>query len=443
MYNTQRPYTVAAHDDDVGAGMTRETDIAIIGGGLVGLSTARALMQARPTTSVVVLEKESTWGAHQSGHNSNVIHSGLYYEPGSLKARLARAGGEAMIRYCQARELPVRRTGKIVVATAEEQLPRLAELAVRGAKNGVTLHPLSRAEIAEREPHITGVAGLAVAETAITDFRRVCQSMADEVGELGAELRRDAPASHFTNSNDRTIVCTPSEEIAARVVVNCAGLHSDTVAEAMGHHPQVRIMPFRGEYAEVVPERRNVVSVPVYPVPDPDLPFLGVHVTPMLDGAVHIGPNAVLAFAREGYRWRDIDVHMVRRMLADPALYGLARRFGRFGLGEYGRSACRPLFVRAVRRMIPDISGKDLRRTGSGVRAQAVTTTGQLVDDFVISRVRGSIHVLNAPSPAATSSLLIGQVIAADAFQQLGVDDVAQGIRASLKAVTEVAHEEV
>jgi len=181
----------------------------------------------------------------------------------------------------------------------------------------------------------------------------------------------------------------------------------------------------------------------VYPVPDPGLPFLGVHVTPMLDGAVHIGPNAVLAFAREGYRWRDIDVHMVRRMLADPALYGLARRFGRFGLGEYGRSAFRPLFVRAVRRMIPDISGKDLRRTGSGVRAQAVTTTGQLVDDFVISRVRGSIHVLNAPSPAATSSLLIGQVIAADAFQQLGVDDVAQGIRASLKAVTEVAHEEV
>lgn len=409
--------------------MSRAVDVAIIGGGLLGLATARAILRAQPGVSVVVLEKETRWGAHQSGHNSNVIHSGLYYTPGSLKARLARAGGEAMIRYCEQHDVPVRRTGKLVVATAENQLPRLEMLAARGRANGVTVRRLDRGEIAEREPHVAGVAALAVAETAMTDFGHVCRALAAELTALGADLRTDSPALSFTESGDRTVVRTPRDEIRARIVINCAGLHSDKIAEAAGDHPSVRIMPFRGEYAEVRPARRGLINNPVYPVPDPDLPFLGVHVTPMLDGSVHVGPNAVPALARQGYRWRDVDPRMLVELARDPAVRGLARRFWRYGVAEISRSLIWPLFVRDVRRLIPEIEGRDLRRHGSGVRAQAVTATGELVDDFVISRTPRAIHVLNAPSPAATSSLLIGSRIAGDAFEQLGLIDVARTVR--------------
>lgn len=411
--------------------MSGDVDIAIIGGGLLGLATARAVLRARPDASVVVLEKESRWGAHQSGHNSNVIHSGLYYAPGSLKARLARAGGEAMIRYCEQHGVPVKRTGKIVVATAENQLPRLDALASRGKENGVTVRRLSRAEIAEREPHVAGVGALAVADTAMTDFGHVCRALAAELAELGADLRTNSPARSFTASRDRTVVGTTGGEIRARVVVNCAGLHSDKIAAATGDRPQVRIMPFRGEYAEVRPARRGLITNPVYPVPDPNLPFLGVHVTPMLDGTVHVGPNAVPALARQGYRWRDVDPSMLGELLRDPALRGLARRYWRYGIAEIGRSLIWPLFVRDVRRLIPEINGEDMRRHGSGVRAQAVTADGELVDDFIISRTPRAIHVLNAPSPAATSSLLIGSHIAAEVFDQLGLADIARTVRES------------
>ncbi len=409
--------------------MSRDVDVAIIGGGLLGLATARAILRAQPGVSVVVLEKETRWGAHQSGHNSNVIHSGLYYTPGSLKARLARAGGEAMIRYCEQHDVPVRRTGKLVVATAENELPRLEMLAARGRANGVTVRRLDHGEIAEREPHVAGVAALAVAETAMTDFGQVCLALAAELAALGADLRTGSPALSFTESGDRTVVQTPGDELRARTVVNCAGLHSDKIAEAAGDRPSVRIMPFRGEYAEVRPARRGLINNPVYPVPDPDLPFLGVHVTPMLDGSVHVGPNAVPALARQGYRWRDVDPHMLVELARDPAVRRLARRFWRHGVAEISRSLIWPLFVRDVRRLIPEIEGKDLRRHGSGVRAQAITATGELVDDFVISRTPRAIHVLNAPSPAATSSLLIGSRIAADAFEQLGLIDVARTVR--------------
>ncbi|MBB5158455.1 L-2-hydroxyglutarate oxidase [Saccharopolyspora phatthalungensis] len=411
--------------------MSGEVDIAIIGGGLLGLATARAVLRAHPGASVAVLEKESRWGAHQSGHNSNVIHSGLYYAPGSLKARLARAGGEAMIRYCEQHGVPVKRTGKIVVATAEQQLPRLDALAARGRENGVTVARLSRAEIAEREPHVAGVGALAVADTAMTDFGRVCLALATELTDLGADLRTNSPARSFTTSRDRTVIDTPDGEVRARIIVNCAGLHSDKIAEAAGHRPPVRIMPFRGEYAEVRPARRGLITNPVYPVPDPELPFLGVHVTPMLDGSVHVGPNAVPALARQGYRWRDVDVRMLGELLRDPAVRGLARRYWRYGIVEISRSLIWPLFVRDVRRLIPEINGEDLRRDGSGVRAQAVTSTGELVDDFVISRTQRAIHVLNAPSPAATSSLFIGSHIAADAFDRLGLADIARTVRES------------
>lgn len=409
--------------------MSRAIDVAVIGGGLLGLATARALLRARPGLSVTVLEKESDWGAHQSGHNSNVIHSGLYYAPGSLKARLARAGGEEMIRYCQEHEVPVKRTGKLVVATSAAQLPGLDALAERGRANGVTVARLSRAEFAEREPHVTGVAALSVADTAMTDFGQVCRALAAELTGLGADLRTCSPALSFTTAGDRTVIRTPGAELRAKSLVNCAGLHSDKIALAAGDRPTVRIMPFRGEYAEIRPDRRWLVNNPVYPVPDPELPFLGVHITPMLDGSVHVGPNAVPALARQGYRWRDVDPRMVGELLRDPALRGLARRFWRHGVTEISRSLLWPLFVRDVRRLVPEIGSRDMRRHGSGVRAQAVTADGRLVDDFVISRTPRAVHVLNAPSPAATSSLRIGSRIAGDVLEQLGHGESARTAR--------------
>lgn len=412
--------------------MSQAVDVAVIGGGVLGLSTARALLRARPDLSVAVLDKEPRWGAHQSGNNSNVVHSGLYYPPGGLKARFARSGGEALIRYCEQHDVPVRRTGKIVVATAERQLPTLDLLAERGRANGVTVRRLDRAEIAEREPHVRGVAALAVDETAMTDFGAVCRAMAGELAELGADLRTRCPALSFGSSGDRTVVRTTGGELRARVVVNCAGLHSDRVAAALGQRPAVRIMPFRGEYAQLRPDRRGLVTNPVYPVPEPELPFLGVHATPMLDGQVHVGPNAVPALARQGYRWRDVDPRMVADLLADPALRGLARRYWRHGATEIARSLLRPLFVRDVRRLLPEVTARDLRPCGSGVRAQAVTSDGRLVDDFVIQRTSGAVHVLNAPSPAATSSLPIGRSIAADVCEQLELDDLARTLREEL-----------
>lgn len=415
--------------------MSESVDVAVVGGGVLGLSTARALLRARPELSVAVLEKEARWGAHQSGHNSNVIHSGLYYVPGGLKARFARSGGEAMIRYCEQHDVPVRRTGKIVVATAEKELATLDLLAERGRANGVTVRRLGRGEIAEREPHVNGIAALAVDETAMTDFAAVCRAMAGELADLGADLRTSCPALSFGSAGERTVVRTPSGELRARVVVNCAGLHSDRVAAALGERPAVRIMPFRGEYAELRPDRRGLVANPIYPVPDPDLPFLGVHATPMLDGAVHVGPNAVPALARQGYRWRDVDPRMLADLLRDPALRGLARRYWRSGASEVARSLVWPLFVRDVRRLLPEVSSRDLRPCGSGVRAQAITASGELVDDFVIQRTAGAVHVLNAPSPAATSSLPIGRSIAADVCEQLELDELARTLREDLAGI--------
>ncbi|MBE9372966.1 L-2-hydroxyglutarate oxidase [Saccharopolyspora sp. HNM0983] len=411
--------------------MSRSVDVAVVGGGVLGLATARAVLLAHPEASVAVLEKEDRWGAHQSGNNSNVIHSGLYYAPGSSKARFARQGGELMIRYCQEHGVPVRRTGKIVVATSTEQLPRLAALHERGRANGVTAQRLSAREIAELEPHVAGVAALSVAETALTDFGAVCAAMAAELGGLGAELRTGAPVLSLTPDGPRTLLRTPAEDYRARVFVNCAGLHSDVLARRAGARPAVRIMPFRGEYAELLGAARGLVRNPVYPVPDPALPFLGVHVTPMLDGSVHVGPNAVPALARQGYRRRDVDPRLVGELLRDPALRGLARRHWRSGATELARSLIHPLFVRDVRKLVPEVRSADLRRHGSGVRAQAVTRSGELVDDFAISSGAGGIHVLNAPSPAATSSLLIGSRIAAEVLDRLELPDRAAGLRST------------
>ena len=400
--------------------MSETADVVIVGGGVIGLATARSLLRAAPTTSVVVLEREPSWGAHQSGHNSNVIHSGLYYRPGSLKAKYARAGGEAMVRYCRERGVPVRRTGKIVVATTPAEVRRLGPLAERGRANGVTVRPMNRTEIAEREPHVAGLAALYVEDTAVTDFRLVCEALANEIADLGADLRLNSGVVAIA-AREGVRVHTERAEYSARMLINCAGLHSDKVAEMAGARPPVRIVPFRGEYAELRPDRRHLITNPVYPVPDPALPFLGVHLTPMLDGAVHVGPNAVLALSRNGYRWRDVDPGLLRELARDPALRGLARRYWRSGLTEMARSLVWPLFVRDVRGMVPELTAEDLRKCGSGVRAQAVSPDGELVDDFVLTESPHAVHVLNAPSPAATSSLLIGDRIAGTVLDQLGL----------------------
>jgi malate dehydrogenase (quinone)/L-2-hydroxyglutarate oxidase len=397
-----------------------QADVLVVGGGILGLATARALLHARPGLTVVVAERETDWAAHQSGHNSNVIHSGLYYAPGGLKARLARAGGEQMIQYCEARGVPVRRTGKLVLATHERQLPQLAKLERRGSANGVTVRRIGVAEIREREPHVQGVAGLLVAETAVTDFALVCGALAEELRQLGAVLRPGAAVVEIERRGGESIVATVgvgAAEIRAKVVVNCAGLHSDVIAKAAGVRPAVRILPFRGEYADL--RRPDLINGPVYPVPDPELPFLGVHFTPMLDGTVHVGPNAVPALARHGYRWRDVDLAFLRGLAGDRSLHRLARRYWRIGAAEIVRSLVWPLFVRNARHMVPQLCKHDLSRGGSGVRAQAVADDGSLVDDFVITRVPGGVHVLNAPSPAATASLLIGERIAGDVLEEL------------------------
>lgn len=391
--------------------MAETNDVTIIGGGIVGLATAYSL--ARDGRRITVLEKESAVGAHQTGHNSGVLHSGLYYPPGSAKARFARAGAEAMYRFCAEHGVPARRTGKVVVASTAEQLPQLAELARRGTANGVRLSEMDSAELAEREPHVRGLRALLVPDAGSTDFGAVCRALAEELAGRGIEVRERTELRSVRRDGRGLVLTTTAGEFRSRVAVNCAGLHSDTVAELAGTQPSARILPFRGEYFETTPERRDLVNALVYPVPDPAFPFLGVHFTRMVDGGLHVGPNAVPALAREGYDWRTWSTAHLRRLLTDPGLRVLAKKYWRTGAGEIARSACKLLFVRAAQQLLPELRGRDLTRAEAGVRAQAVQPDGTLVDDFRIDEDEHWVHVLNAPSPAATASLLIGEDIAA------------------------------
>ncbi|MCA1192797.1 L-2-hydroxyglutarate oxidase [Saccharopolyspora sp. 6V] len=392
--------------------MAGDEDVTIIGGGIVGLATARALARGGAAGRIVVLEKEPAVGAHQSGHNSGVLHSGLYYPPGSAKARFARTGAEAMHRFCAEHGVPVRRTGKLVVATRPEQLPRQAELARRGTANGVRLSEVDGSAIAEREPQVRGLRALLVPDAGITDFGAVCAALAADLAADGVEVRAGCELRSVRRDGDRLVLGTKTGEVRTRFAVNCAGLHSDTVAELAGTRPAARILPFRGEYYEAAPGRRDLVRALVYPVPDPAFPFLGVHFTRMADGGLHVGPNAVPALAREGYDWRTWSAPHLRRLLRDPALRALAKRYWRTGAAEIARSAVKPLFVRAARELLPGLRGTDLVPAPAGVRAQAVRPDGTLVDDFLVHEDDRWVHVLNAPSPAATASLRIGEDIA-------------------------------
>jgi len=383
------------------------TRYVVIGGGIVGLATAYELTRSRPHATVTVVEKEHRVAAHQTGHNSGVIHAGVYYKPGSLKARLCRAGSESMVRFCGEYGIPVQVCGKLIVATDSAELPRLNALFERATANGLPVTKVTPEQAREYEPNVACVAGIHVASTGIVDFGQVCRTLADLVAKAGGEVRLGTRVTGLRPGR----VLTTEGEVAADQVVNCAGLHSDRIARMAGLSPGVRIVPFRGEYYELRPDRRALVNGLIYPVPDPSFPFLGVHLTRMIDGSVHAGPNAVLALSREGYSWGRIRPRDVAEVAAYPGLWRLAGRHLRYGLREVRRSLSPNLFAQSLARLVPALRREDIVPAGSGVRAQAVARDGSLVDDFLIVTAPGQVHVLNAPSPAATSSLEIAKHI--------------------------------
>jgi L-2-hydroxyglutarate oxidase len=387
-------------------------DVVIIGGGIIGLATAMAL-KTGSHMALAVLEAEDRLAQHQTGHNSGVIHSGLYYRPGSLKARNCVVGRRAMYEFCQAHGIAHERCGKLVVATDASELPALAELERRGQANGLEgLRRLGPEEIREYEPHTIGIAGLLVPETGIIDYKQVAQVYADMIRKAGGEIQTKAQVHGCRRYADELVLETSRGAVHCRYLVNCAGLHADDVARLCGVDPQLQIIPFRGEYYELVPERQFLVKNLIYPVPDPRFPFLGVHFTRMIHGGVEAGPNAVLAFKREGYSWEDVSPKDVLKMVAYPGFWKMVSRYWKTGLGEMYRSLSREAFVKALQKLIPELRMQDVRPAGSGVRAQAVAPDGALVDDFRIVETERMVHVLNAPSPGATASISIGKSIA-------------------------------
>jgi L-2-hydroxyglutarate oxidase LhgO len=392
-----------------------QAQLVVIGGGIIGLATAREVLRRSPGLRLVVLEKEPEVARHQSGHNSGVIHSGIYYAPGSLKARLCVAGAGEMYAYAESRGVPVDRCGKLIVALDDGERPRLQELFRRGTENGVPGIELVGPEgIREREPHVRGVAGIWSPATGIIDFRRVALAMADDVREAGGEIVTSQEVTGLDDDGARVTVRTSGQTWVADRVLACAGLHSDRVAGLSGGQADPAIIPFRGDYWQLRPQRRDLVRNLVYPVPDPAFPFLGVHFTRRItDGAMWLGPNAVLAFAREGYRRRDLRPRDLAQVLAHPGFRRLARRFWRTGGAEMYRDFSKRAFVASCRRFVPELTMDDVVPGPSGVRAQSLDRDGTLVDDFVVHE-QGSriVHVRNAPSPAATSSLAIGRLIA-------------------------------
>jgi L-2-hydroxyglutarate oxidase len=387
-------------------------DVAVIGGGIIGLATAMAL-KSSSQASLTILEAENRLSVHQTGHNSGVIHSGLYYKPGSLKARNCVEGRKAMYRFCQEHGIAHDPCGKIVVATNTGELPALEELERRGHANGLNgVRRLRPEEIRELEPHTTGVAGLHVPETGIIDYKQVAQVYADLVRKGGGEIRTGARVTGCRRYADDLVLETTDGEVHCSHLINCGGLHADEVAQLCGVNPNLQIVPFRGEYYELVPERQSLVKNLIYPVPDPRFPFLGVHFTRLIHGGVEAGPNAVLAFKREGYRWADVSPRDTARMVAYAGFWRMAAKYWKTGFGEMFRSLSKKAFVQALQKLVPELRFEDVRPAGSGVRAQALEPNGALVDDFRIVENERMIHVLNAPSPAATASLSIGTTIA-------------------------------
>lgn len=395
-------------------------DIAVIGGGIVGCATAMALTR-KAGRAVVVLEAEDRLAAHQTGNNSGVIHSGLYYKPGSLKAENCVAGREAMYRFCADHGIPCERCGKLVVATSNAELPRLEALRERGGANGLEgLKQLRGNEIRDVEPHVSGIAAVWVPQTGIVDYTAVTEAFAQEVRTAGGEVRTGARVTAVRREQGGLVLETTHEALRTKHLVNCAGLQSDRVARMCGVDPGVKIVPFRGEYYELVPERHHLVRNLVYPVPDPQFPFLGVHFTRMIKGGVEAGPNAVLAFRREGYAKTSFSLRDTVETFTFPGALRVFSKHWRMGLGEFYRSFSKRAFLRALQKMLPDLELQDLKPGGAGVRAQAVGRDGAIIDDFKIVEADRMIHVLNAPSPAATASISIGERIALMAEKAFG-----------------------
>ncbi len=391
---------------------TQAVDVAVIGGGIVGLAAAYQLSRRVPGRKIVVLEKEQSLAQHQTGRNSGVIHSGVYYKPGSLKARNCREGKLALESFCQAEGVAYETCGKVIVAVNHAEIPALQRIYERGVANGVECALIGRERLKELEPHAAGVGALHVPEAGIVDYPGVCTRLAERIRESGGEIVLGARVLGVNPAGDALAISTTAGDRLAKQVVNCAGLHSDRVARMTGAQPDARIVPFRGEYYELHPSAHHLCKNLIYPVPDPRFPFLGVHFTRMVLGGVECGPNAVLAFAREGYRKSDVNLTDLADALTYPGFLRMAARHWRMGLGEIWRSISKRAFVRALQRLIPEIKSDDLEPAPAGVRAQAVTREGGLVDDFLFVESERVLNVCNAPSPAATASLAIGQAIA-------------------------------
>ena len=388
-------------------------DVVVIGAGIIGLATARELQARRPGTRIAVLDKEPAPGAHQTSHSSGVVHRGVYYAPGSLKARLCVDGAARLLAYCEERGIPILRCGKVVVATDDSELGRLEELHRRSLANGVPRVELIGPEhLRELEPHVAGVKALHSPETAVVDFGRVVAAYADDVRAAGGELLLGREVVALVRRGDVTVIETTGGDVEASRVVVCGGVYADRLAALSGAPTEPRIVPFRGDYLVLRPERRHLVRGLVYPVPDPAFPFLGIHTTVRPDGEVWLGPNAVLALAREGYRRRDVSVRDLRETLRSRGFRRLARRHWRVGAGETVRDLSTRLFVASARKLLPGLEVSDVLPGPSGIRAQALALDGTLLDDFVFHEADGVVHVRNAPSPGATSSLAIAEVIA-------------------------------
>jgi L-2-hydroxyglutarate oxidase len=389
----------------------KTADVIIIGGGIIGLATAYNLLQLYPGKSILILEKENRIALHQSGHNSGVLHSGIYYKPGSTKAATCRAGKQAMLDFCAAEGISYEICGKVIVAVDESEIDRLNALYERGRANGVNCRMIERAQLAELEPHTAGIKAIHVSETGIVDYKQVCARLAARLEERGSEIITGAKVIGLKETSTEAIVKSEAGDFSAPHVVNCAGLYSDRVAAFAGETGSVKIVPFRGEYYKLKPEAEYLCRNLIYPVPDPQFPFLGVHFTRMIKGGVECGPNAVLAFAREGYTKADINARDLLESLTYRGFIKLARKYWRMGAGEMWRSLNKTAFVNALRRLMPEIKSDQLVAAPAGIRAQAIASDGAMLDDFAFGERKRIISVINAPSPGATSSLSIGRLI--------------------------------
>ncbi|MFN4971587.1 MAG: L-2-hydroxyglutarate oxidase [Bacteroidota bacterium] len=400
--------------------VTHKYDIVIIGGGIVGLASAWQLLKLNPGIRLAVIEKEKEVAAHQTGHNSGVIHSGIYYKPGSLKALNCIRGYKMMIDFCTEYGVPYEKCGKLIVALDEKEIPELDKLYARGHENGLTeIKYVNKQQIAEYEPHLNGVKAIHVPYTGIIDYTQVCNMLHKLVNEAGGEVISGYPVEHIHEEHSTVYITTTQQTVSARMMINCAGLYCDKIAQMAGEETDTRIIPFRGEYFMLREDKRYLVKNLIYPVPDPNFPFLGVHFTRMIDGSVEAGPNAVFAFKREGYNKEDVDVQELVESVTWPGFQKVALKYWKTGMGEFYRSFSKAAFTHALQRLIPEVQEDDLIPAEAGVRAQACDKTGGLIDDFKIIERERFIHILNAPSPAATSSLSIGLTIAELALKRL------------------------